>query len=95
MELTEGAEDLGGAANELERRGDARGEGDAEVHPHLAREHDRQPRHHEGNGNEGQSREHADLPTEGQAVQEARVEEEAAKQGAHPDKSGGKDFERR
>ena len=93
VEFPEGAKDLGGAADELERGGDAGGEGHAEMHAHLAREHDRQPGHHEGDGDEGQGREHADLPADIQAAQEARIEEEAAQQGAHADEGGGKDLE--
>ena len=65
------------------------------MHAHLAREHDRQPSHHKGESDKGQGREYADLPADGQSVLVARLEEEAAEQGAHPDERGGKDFESR
>ncbi len=65
------------------------------MHTDLAREHDRQPSHHEGDRNEGQGRKDAYLPADVQPAQEASVEEEAAEQSAHPNERGGKDFERR
>ena len=95
VQLAEGAEDLGGAADELEGRGDAGREGEAEMHADLAGQHDRQPGHHEGDGDEGQRREDADLPAYGQSVQQTRLDEEAAEQGAHADEGAGEDFEGR
>ena len=95
MELAEGAEDLGGAAHQLQGGSDAWGEADAEMHAHLAGKHDRQPGHHEGDGDEGQRSEEAHLPALGHALKEAGADEEAAQQGAHPDEGGGKDLEGR
>ena len=95
MELAEGAEDLGGAAHQLEGRGDARGDADAEMHAHLAGKHDRQPRHEERNRDDGEGRERGDLPALGDTAKKAGPDEEAAEKGAHPHEGGGKDLEGR
>ena len=93
MQLAERAEDLRGAAHQLEGRREARGQAPAEMDADLAREHDGQPRHEEGARDGEEDRARRELPALAEPGQEAHAHEGAAEERAQPDERAREDLE--
>ena len=93
MQFTEAPQHGRGPADQGKRRGDPRRQRDAEVHPELAGQHDRQPRHQEGNGDDRRDDTQGDLPAGQRIGHEPTTQQDAAQQGAHADERRGEDFE--